>query len=263
MTPIKEAIGRWLGEYFADLVPMTPAMQAFTQRPFEKSVVMVPGRMVDSAQEMLNLWTRNDTNGGATAPAAMPVILVAVAQDMTPTGADYTKQDADPMDVVIPADPKERVFKLRTMAQDCRVQLVFAAMESDTAHSMAAQFALYVDTIRHKSLGAIWRFAGLDIEWPVKLESPDVAAMRVPTEAKNLTMLALDITLKATIPLYQAPRDGEPNDGKGAGTADDPHGYPLVQVIYTEGRLPGNTNTLVTDRGVAAIDLYPNGGGNP
>lgn len=263
MTPIKSAIGRWLERYFTELVPMTPQIRAFTQRPYEEAVVIVPGRMVDSAQEMLNLWVRNNTNDGATTPAAMPVILVAVAQDMTPTGADYTKQDADPVDVVIPDDPKERVFKLRTMAQDYRVQLVFAAMDPDTAHSLAAQFSLYLDTIRHKSLGALWRFAGLDIEWPVKLESPDVAAMRVPTEAKNLTMLALDLTLKATMPLYQAPRDGEPNDGKGSGTEDDPHGYPLVEVVYTESRVPGNTDTLVTQRTTDASGIYPTEDGNP
>lgn len=263
MTPIYDAIGRWLGEYFAELVPMTPQVRAFMARPLDKAVVMVPGRMVDSAQDMLNLWVRNDSNGGPTTPAAMPIILVAVAQDMTPTGADYTKQDADPIDVVIPGDPKERAFKLRTMAQDYRVQLVFAAMEIHTAHSLAAQFALYVDTPRHKTLDAYWRFAGLDIAWPVKLESPDVAAMRVPTESKNLTMLALDLTLKATIPLYQAPRDGEPNDGKGSGTEDDPHGYKVMQFVYTESRLDGNTNTLLSKKSTDESGTTPAEEGAP
>ncbi|TCV72461.1 hypothetical protein EDE11_1527 [Methylomonas methanica] len=38
----------------------------------------------------------------------------------------------------------------------------------------------------------------------------------------------MDITLKAQIPIYDAPKVGEPNDGKGVPGTDDPAGYPVV-----------------------------------
>lgn len=264
MKPVEQAIGRWLGVYFSQLVPLTPAMDAYCARPLERAIAFVPGRMVDSAQEMLNLWTRNDSKGGPTTPADMPVILVAVAQDMTTTGRDYTIQVADPVKCSIPDDPKERVFELRTSSMDYRVQLLFCAHDPDTARALAAQFALFVDTPRHKTLQAVWRFAGIDTEWPVKLESPDVAAMRIQTEAKNLTMLALDGTLKATIPLYRAPGAGEPNDGKGSGTKEDPHGFPVVSVMNVESNTDERFGQGLTRRVADADGIHPTDqGGTP
>ena len=79
---------------------------------------------------------------------------------------------------------------------------------------------------------ATHRFAGFDLDWPVHVALPDQPAALVPTDAKNLTLLTLDLTLRPTVPLYQAPRPGEPNDGLGdPENADDPAGYPfLVQI---------------------------------
>lgn len=40
-------------------------------------------------------------------------------------------------------------------------------------------------------------------------------------------ILALDLTLKVEVPLFDAPKPGDPNDGKGIPGTDDPAGYPL------------------------------------
>jgi hypothetical protein len=43
-----------------------------------------------------------------------------------------------------------------------------------------------------------------------------------------VTILAIDLTLKAEVPLFDAPKEGEYNDGKGVPGTDDPAGYPVV-----------------------------------
>ena len=71
--------------------------------------------------------------------------------------------------------------------------------------------------------------------------SPEVPQTRVywvavQTEAKNLTILAVDVTLKAEVPLFDAPTEDEPNDGQGVPGTDDPSGYPLVTRVLADSR---------------------------
>jgi hypothetical protein len=63
----------------------------------------------------------------------------------------------------------------------------------------------------------------------VVLELPDLQAINNPSEAKNLTILTVDLQMRATIPLLSYPKGATPNDGQGTDTADDPSGY-LVAV---------------------------------
>lgn len=76
----------------------------------------------------------------------------------------------------------------------------------------------------------------------------DAPAMSIQTEAKNLTILAIDITLKAEIPLFDAPAEGQPNDGKGTPGTADPAGYPLVQEINAESMESGDNGGSVVVR---------------
>lgn len=188
--------------------------------------------MIDSAEEMLAAWQRNDSDNAPSHPQKLPVILVAMAKDYVPSARDYTRQVADRQMVIIPDDPKERVFGLRHIAADIRVQLAIFTADEPTARSLAAQFCLYIDAMHNRTFWATHRFAGLNHDWPVQLESSDAPAMMIANDAKNLTILALDINLHSSIPLFDHPRDEDPNDGKGTnGVLDDPHGYPTVQVV--------------------------------
>ncbi|NCC41888.1 MAG: hypothetical protein EOM21_21260 [Gammaproteobacteria bacterium] len=74
-------------------------------------------------------------------------------------------------------------------------------------------------------------------------------ASLVPTDHKNLTLLTVDLTIRANVPLYQAPKPGEPNDGQGDPTdPEDPAGYPFLREIDSNGR--------------RVVDV-PNDGGEP
>ncbi len=236
--PVKVALAEYLGRFYASLVPGTRGMSEFCARGLEKSIAWAPGRMIDAAEEMLDSWQRNDTDSAATQPAKLPVMLVAMSKDTSPTDRSYTRNAADPEYITFPCDPKARAFKVRTFAADIRAQLVIFAHDEPTARSIAAQFMLFADTFVNRRMVSSWRFAGMEHYWPVMLESPAVPAMSIQTDAKNITMLAMDLTLKATVPLYQAPKVGEPNDGKGdPANPEDPAGYPLVVEVNRTGNV--------------------------
>lgn len=240
IEPIKEALGRFMVRYYDSLVPTTKPLDAFVRRGAAKSIAWAPGRMVDSAEEMLRLWLRSDVKAaGTTQPPDLPVIMVAVAKDYIPSGREYTRQIADANDVVIEQDPKERVFALRTAAGDIRTQVVFFATDEPSARSLAAQFLLFLDATPNRRFESFYPFAGQVTDWPIQIEAPDVPAQSIESEAKNLTILAVDLTLKATIPFFSAPRAGEPNDGKGEPGTDDPAGFPRVARVTIKSAIAG------------------------
>jgi hypothetical protein len=249
LEPVKVALGEFMGEFYSGLVATTRPMQEFVNRGLSKSIAFAPARMVDSAEDMLRAWLKADKDA-QTSPPLLPAIIVALAKDYTPTGRDFTRQVADRMMVTLPGDEKERIFGLRAIAGDVRAQIVIFASDEPSARSIASQFLLYIDETMHRRFYARWRFAGIESAWPVQLETPDVPATSIASEAKNLTILALDVTLKAEIPLYDAPAAGEPNDGKGTpGDADDPAGYPGMESIHlesSEAGAPINDYTLAS-----------------
>ncbi|OAI24560.1 hypothetical protein [Methylomonas koyamae] len=226
--PLKVGVGEYLAGFYATLVATTHPMQEYIQRGVAKSIAWAPSRMVDAAEDMLAAWQRNDTDSATTRPAKLPVILVAMDQSYTPTGREFARQIADSVKVIMPGDAKQRLFGLRTVFGDIRTQLVFAAADEPTARSLAAQFMNYIDAVPNRRIGYSTSFAGVSEDWVATIESPDIPVTAVRTGMKNVVMLAVDITLKAQIPLYDAPKAGEPNDGKGVPGTADPAGYPVV-----------------------------------
>ncbi|QFY42984.1 hypothetical protein F6R98_10460 [Candidatus Methylospira mobilis] len=227
--PVKAGFGEYMGAFYAQLSVTTMPMREFCTRGLAKSIAFVPGRMIDSVEEMLGLWQRNDNDNAPTQPRKLPVVLVAVDKDYTPTARDFTRQVVDAQWLTIPSDTKERAFKIRTIAGDIRAQVVVIAADDPTAKSIAAQFDLFIDSPSNRAFNAAYEFAGQVMDWPVMLETSDTPASNIKVEAKNLSILALDLNLHTTIPLFDAPKDGEVSDGKGAaGDAGDPSGYPVV-----------------------------------
>jgi hypothetical protein len=225
--PVKVALSHYVTRFYTGLMPTTKPMHEFINRGVGKSIVWVPTRMIDSAEEMLAAWQRNDTDSAPTQPYKFPVMIIAMSRDYMPTGADYTRQVTDSTKIIIPDDPKERVFGVRTIAGDIRAQIVIFAADEPTAKSIASQFCLFADDFRNRRFATTYRFAGIDTNWPVQLETDETPAQSIASESKNLVILALDLTLKVEVPLYDSPKVGEPNDGKGIPGTDDPAGYPL------------------------------------
>lgn len=226
---VKAAFGRYIGAFYASLVPTTKPMQEFVSRGLDKSCVWAPGRMIDQVEEMISAWQRNDTDQGPTQPPKLPVVIVAMAKDYSPSGREYGRQISESLDVILPDDEKERCFGLRVISGDIRAQLAICAADEPTAKAIASQFTLFIDASENRRFFAQYPFAGEQLPFPVQIETPEVPAISVATGNKNLTVLAVDLTLKASIPLFSKPADGQPNDGQGTpGDVTDPAGYPLV-----------------------------------
>ena len=234
--PLKAAFGRYMYRFFKDLTPTTKPMVRYCQREFQYAVMLAPGRMIDQVEELLSKYLRADKDGEKTRPHDLPVILVAFGRDVTPTGRDYTRQVSEGVWVQLPDDELERTFKLKTIASDVRVQVAIFASDEPTARSIAAQFMLYVDDISNRRFKVDYEYAGVPLTFPAQLESPEVMAPVLPIEAKNLTVLAVDLNLHCTIPLFKAPKEGEPDDGLGIpGDMYQPSGYPVVSEVQSTG----------------------------
>jgi len=229
--PVKVGFGRYMARFYGDLIATTRPLEEFVARGVGKSVMWAPARMVDAAEEMLKLYARDDIESGPTKPFNLPIMFVAMAKDYMPSGRDYTRQIGDKVDIALPNDDKARNFKLRSIAADIRAQVVVAAMDEPSARSLVAQFILHLDSTDGRRFKAPYTFAGEALDWPVQIETPDVQAIAVPSDAKNLTMIAIDLTLRAAVPLIDAPKPGDANDEQGIPGTDDPAGYPVVQLI--------------------------------
>lgn len=230
--PVKVGLGEFLQEFYDEVVPTTKALHEFVDRGFPYCAAWAPARMVDKAEEMLSQWQRNDTHQGSTRPPSLPVILVGVAKDWTPAERSYTTQVPDPVDITFPDDPKQRYFRVKVVAGEVRAQLAFFASDEPTAKSLAAQFLLFLDSASRRTFMARYPFAGMDHKYPAQVSAPDNPAMSIETSNRNLTVLAVDVVLRVTVPIFMAPKPGEVNDDQGVPGTDDPAGYPLVtQVI--------------------------------
>lgn len=227
--PIIEGLGRYLQGFHAQLVPSTRVLAEYAARDFSKSVVLAPGRMIDQAEDMLSAWRKNDTSQADRPTPLLPIAILAVSKDYVPVTPDLGRQVGDPLWVRIPGDPKERTFQMRASVCEVRAQVVICAPETQTASSIAAQLTLYCQSIARRRFYARYKLAGMNENWPVQLEVPDITWMSVQNDVKNLTLLAGDITLHATVPMLMYPKhDASDADGRGAGTADDPDGYLVV-----------------------------------
>lgn len=243
MNNLKFGYGRWLYEFHRYFVPTTKATREWAARPFARSMVLAPGRMIDAADDMMASWRKNDNAGKEGISSHLPVVITALSKDYMPVGGEFSRQIARPMDIIIPIDEKERVFKLRQIQGDRRAQLLFVAPEEASARSMAMQFCQWITDHEWKRFTVPYEFAGFIHEWPVMLETPDVMPSAIDLGGqKNITALAVDVTLRETIPLFMSPKPNEPNDGRGTeGDPTDPNGYPTTLAIDSKGNVGGAT----------------------
>jgi len=228
-APTRAGFVRWLERFYnEDLYANTPSLVEYAARGFPKCAVWAPGRMVDQVEDMLAAWRKNDTSGQDKPTPYLPIMVAAMAKDFSPAPADFSRKVTDYVNVRIPGDPKQRVFKMRSVVAEVRTQLAIFAADEPTARSLATQLDAYAGGTVNRRFGPANKLGGLDERLPGVFEEPDVHAIPSPTEVSNLTVLTIDFTLRATVPMLRAPKGDELNDGKGTGTVDDPSGYLVV-----------------------------------
>jgi hypothetical protein len=222
-TPLQQGFGAYMAQFYGQLVADTPAMAEFIKRGLAKSVVWAPGRMIDGVEDMLNEWRKNDNAGGPSQSPYLPVMLCAMSKDFMPSMADWGVAVGTSLDVMNPADPHQRTYRLRTSSNEYRVQVVIVAPEAETAHSIAMQFHLWANGDGGRRFKHYHTYAGMQHDFPAVLEEIDLGAIDARSEQKNITILTVNMNLRAVIPIFKAPAEDEANDGKPA-----PAGYPVV-----------------------------------
>lgn len=259
---IKVGLGRYLSGWHQRLFSDTNALREYASRTVDKAIMWAPGRMVDQVEEMLEAYRKNDTAQANQPKPRLPIALVAMAKDFIAAPPEYGRGMGDEQDVIIPADGRERLFRLSVIVGELRVQVAMIAAEDSTATSLATQLQRYMSTVQNRVFFADIPVAGIAQRWPVQIELPDIAAQSVATDVKNLTILLTDFTLRATVPMLRAPGAGEANDGRGGANATDPwapnydpHGFPVV-VEATGAILPPPT----LDKDAAPLNYWTVGG---
>lgn len=222
--PLKTAFADYLRRWYEGLYGATNSVQEFIDRGFSHGCQWVPGRLVDSADQMLAAYQKND-NAPQGKNTKLPVVLVGMAKDFAPMSPDWGGRS--PGRKLVRIVDGGSAYGFRQAGNEVRAQVVVMAADVDTAKSLAAQFCLFIGEFENRRFKAVYKFGGHDIPMPTVIETPDTVFMAVGTEQKNVTILAADIMLKAYIPYFDAPKVGEPNDG----TTNQPPGYPLVSNV--------------------------------
>lgn len=224
LYPVKEAVGVYFKHWFDGLYVDTPDVQEYASRPYEKAVMFAPARMVDAAEDMLASYQKNKTTDEAGANAKFPMVIMAIAKDYTPSGAETGARQVGRKLVTLSDDPAASVYGYRQAMGDVRLQIAVFGAESMSAQSLAAQLGLFVGEPRNRRFVATHKWHDYTLRMPVMLETPDTLFSKVDAANQNMTILIADFTLKVVLPMLDAPKSGEDNDG----SDNVPPGYPVV-----------------------------------
>lgn len=245
---VKAGFGGYLRSWFDSLVPTTRAMQEYVGRDYPKAVFWGPGYQVDSIEDLLATYRANDNSGAPGTSANLPVTIATMSRDYLPAVEWQGRTAGEDQWVIIPDDPKERIFKMREAQVECRTQLVFISADEVTARSLAVQFHAFASKLQNRRFPWKLPFAGVTSYFHATIETPDLFINGVPLEQKNLTAMTMDLNLRLVLPFIFGPKGSEANDGKGTdGDLADPHGFPYVKEI-TVRELPSKTlDTIAVD----------------
>jgi len=239
---IRAAWGQYMNRWFDELYANTKAVELYRQKPFSQAVMWAPSRIIDAAQDMLAAYRKN-VNGPEGANAMFPIVLMAVDENFMGTGADWGGDHI-----------ARRVLQIREggswygyqhSMMDQRLQVVIIGSEGTSPKSLAAQLSTFIKRPSNRHLKAVYAFGEYEIPAPITLETNRIDWMDVKTDLKNVKILAADIILKCTMPVLDAPAEGEPNDG----TTHNPPGYPLVQVVQHDDTT-AQVRSIGTDDGI-------------
>lgn len=251
-TENKRAFGAYLKRFYDVMLPTHAAIMEMKTRGAEKSMVFVPDRMIDAADEMLAFYRENSTKVDV-ARARLPVVLVSMGKDANPSMADYSSQASSPSYVKFPSDERERVFKLQVMVMERRAQLAFFGAEETSVRSMATQFVMWA--ARPENRRFVSKYAlinGVVEQFPISIESSELMASNVVTGQKNITLLTIDMTLRESTPFLTTPESE-----KGI-YVEDSDGFKVVtEVLVNDADL--NEHSHITEATVGHLKDRDNG----
>jgi hypothetical protein len=118
------------------------------------------------------------------------------------------------------------------MRGDIRVQIVIFASEEVSARGIVSQLLLFLSNPNNRRFQANYSFEGFTSGWSVKIQTPDITVSSIPHgEQSNLTILTLDLTLTANMPLFYKPSATDLNDDKGDSVTGKSNGFAVVKQV--------------------------------
>lgn len=232
---------RWRDGLYADYAD-TKAVQAFMAKPFNQAVMVASSRMVDDAEAMLVAYQKNK-NGEDGKSTLFPVLLFAMDENFIGTGADWGgDQIGRTMQQI---EEGGSWYGYKHVMQDRRLQMVIIASEGGSAQSLAAQLSSFIKEPSNRYFDAEYQFGQYKVPMPQTLESVRVDWMEVkPDGVKNIKILVADLTLKCSIPFFDAPAAGAPNDG----SDKNPPGYPAISGLeLSSSHILASSTTTTSD----------------
>ncbi|RUT30924.1 hypothetical protein WG29040_23590 [Pseudomonas sp. PAMC 29040] len=232
---------RWRDGLYADYAD-TKAVQAFMAKPFNQAVMVASSRMVDDAEAMLVAYQKNK-NGEDGKSTLFPVLLFAMDENFIGTGADWGgDQIGRTMQQI---EEGGSWYGYKHVMQDRRLQMVIIASEGGSAQSLAAQLSSFIKEPSNRYFDAEYQFGQYKVSMPQALESVRVDWMEVkPDGVKNIKILVADLTLKCSIPFFDAPAAGAPNDG----SDKNPPGYPAISGLeLSSSHILASSTTTTSD----------------
>lgn len=223
----QEAFSRYMIDWFNGIYADTAAVGEFKRRAVAEAIKWAPSRMIDEAEGMLAQYRKNE-NGPPGKSTKLPIILLATDDDFLGTSADkgglHTGRE------LVQIEEGGSWYGYRQIMHDRRIQVVIIASEGQSAGSLAAQLGAYMERPSKRYMNASYTFGQYCVPAPMTLDINRIDWMSVKTDAKNIKILAGDVTLRCIIPVFDAPGEGEPNDG----TDRNPPGFPLVSVVQSQ-----------------------------
>jgi hypothetical protein len=238
---LAQYLARWRDGIYADYID-TKAVQAFLDKPFAEAVQWVPSRMIDEVVDMIAAYRKNQ-NGPQGNTTLFPVVLLAIDDNLPQVGVDWGGQQIGRR--LLQIEEGGSWYGYRHSMVERRAQVVIVASEGGSAQSLAAQLAGFVFEPKNRCFDAHYTFGEYIVPSPVELESNRLDFMEFKVEGKNIKVLFADMTLKCTIPWFDAPRPGEENDGSGR----NPPGFPATQSVSHLDNSSG-TGSTTTNSGI-------------
>lgn len=201
---VREAFQKSWGNVLKDfrewLLPDTADLTHWKTRPLKEAIAACPSRMVDDAEVMLSEWRKNQNSNDTGMTSFLPVVLTAFDSVPSPPDASSIRGVPDWMPVILPQDPQKRMVRMRTIPIAVRAQIAIFTDNPHSALMFASQFCAYLTSETKRVMTLTVNVGdGITDDCEFVVLDNSLYPSKVSSEAKNLTIFTVDVTLNGVI----------------------------------------------------------------
>lgn len=228
---IQDAWIRLILDFRSWYYPENQFMKEWKNREILKAIRACPSRMVDDAESMLSEYRKSQVTGvTGGASAFMPILLTATALIDQPPSS--TQLIGVPYSVPIEIEGKYARMRMKPTA--VRAQIAFFATNPNDARSVCEQFCMYMtDDDKRKIKIKFDLGAGISRDFGFMVLENELFPSPVPSEAINLSVVVVDVTLIGYVPQVIGLDDNNDIDN-GIDEEGKPLEKPLIDAVVTQ-----------------------------